>query len=256
MGGTFGPNTVFGEGQPNEEVIADNVHALVCLDSEGHLRWVRTKEELGVINERYFGYDLVPVRQIAVANDSNHFAIWAPTNSITIGDTIFADPGCCGIALVKYDEDGTIVWARHLRGSEESAPTLSLATDRRGHVYVGGAFRGASLEIEGVVLANYTPNDYKADGFAAHYDSDGNLVRAIHLSDRENEWIRSVAASLSGDFYVVGSLSGPNITVTIGNYNSPPTTGQVTMFLAKFGATSTARIPQAGIVERLELGAN
>ena len=74
--------------------------------------------------------------------------------------------------------------------------------------------------------------------------SEGNLVRAIHLSGRKNERIRSVAASPSGDFYVVGSLSAPNVTVTIGNYTSPPTTHKFTMFLAKFGATSTARKPQ------------
>ena len=84
--------------------------------------------------------------------------------------------------LTKFDPQGTFLWARMLDNHYVLSPG-GLEVAENGHVYVWGNFWGRYVEFEGVRLTQKEAEGY--DGFVAHYDESGHLVRALHLETTE-----------------------------------------------------------------------
>lgn len=220
LAGSFGRNSVLGEGQPNEFILADGDVAFFSLDAEGNLRWVLTRKELGT---EVAG--LYPVG-LAVDDDENLVVTWGGFNQY---------PGIQGTHIVtRIAADGELKWKRQIEHAGILHRFLDIATDHRGHAYIVGIF-SRSVSIEGITLTSL--KDLQPDGYVAHYDAQGQLFRVLHASGVGLQYFRTVAASPSGDIFVAGLFEG---SVKLGS-DSLTALGHAAsdMFVAKYGAITT-----------------
>ncbi len=136
---------------------------------------------------RAFAGDYVPTPEsIRLDRSGNMYVLWrkktanaALFNSLTVSDTTLHRRQEAYIyALTKFDARGTLLWARRLDNHYVLYPG-GLEVAENGHVYVWGNFWGRYVEFEGVRLTQKEAEGF--DGFVAHYDESGHLVRALHL---------------------------------------------------------------------------
>ena len=225
LAGSFGQNSILGEGQPNEFIMADNDVAFLSLDEAGNLRWALTRTELGIGSTALFPVGL------AVDAEENLVVTWKDFRSF---------PGLHGEFLVtRISAEGNLLWTRQIEHAGIFHQFLDLATDKRGHAYVVGVF-SRSVSIESITLTS--PQDLQPDGYIAHFDADGKLLRVLQASGLGSQYFQTVATSPSGDVFVAGLFEG---TLALGS-DSLVARGSAAsdMFIAKYGAISTRlRLP-------------
>lgn len=220
LAGSFGPNSILGEGQPNEFVMANHDVAFFSLDDAGILRWALTKTELG------FGSTALNPVGLAVDTEENLVVTW---RDWTAG---FGRHG--EYVVTRISTEGNLLWTRQIEHAGIFHRFLDLATDKRGHAYVVGVF-SRSVTIEGITITSL--QDLQPDGYIAHYDADGKLLRVLHASGFGSQYFRTVAASPSGDIFIAGLFEG---MVRLGS-DTLVTRGRAAsdIFIAKYGAIST-----------------
>ncbi len=217
LGGQFLDGAVFGEGQPNEvRFTQEEVHyALASFTAEGDLRWVHTLSDLGI--ERY----TFLFHRLAV-DAAGHLLIgWRGTRT-------------GAASITKLSQDGALLWGQQLLA--DKVRISSITTDAMGHVYVGGSFSGGSLRLGDTVLH---PPDHaqpqEEDGFVAHYDAEGNLRWAGHVTGAGEQDITAIAVGPSGDLYVTGKFEG---TLYLGPEKLEHRGAGSNMFVAKYDAST------------------
>ena len=240
--------------------------------SDGVLQRIQTLNDLGISYKptfstlrnnmgliyRLFAFSYVAIpKSIRLDKSGNMYTLWrkrtadaALFNSLTVGDTTLHRRQEVHIyVLTKFDAQGTFLWARRLDNHYEVSPG-GLEVAENGHVYVWGIFQGRYAEFEGVRLTQEEAEGL--DGFVAHYDERGHLVRALHLETTGDTWdyIETLAIGASGDVFVTGSfradraILGPDTLYARGEGN---------LFIAKYGATPLSSEPSAevpsGVIE-------
>jgi gliding motility-associated-like protein len=110
-----------------------------------------------------------------------------------------------GFFIVKYNQEGTVVWARFGDGSY-NGQGVGLALDSDGSIYVGGTFSHV-LYLEDTTLHGA----HQSKGFLVKYSSGGELLWAKNLGNNEsNSWDIGglVAVDKDDNVYVSGGFSG------------------------------------------------
>ena len=113
-----------------------------------------------------------------------------------------------------------------------------------------GLFRGRYAEFEGVRLTQEEAEGL--DGFVAHYDESGHLVRALHLETTGDtgDYIETLAIGASGDVYVSGSFGADRAILGADTLYAR---GKGNLFIAKYGAMSLSSEPSdevpSGVIE-------
>ncbi|MBK7966766.1 MAG: T9SS type A sorting domain-containing protein [Bacteroidetes bacterium] len=138
--------------------------------------------------------------------------------------------------IAKYTSSGALTWVISM-GSTGADRVYAIDVDANGNVYVTGNF---SLTVDfdpGPGLLNFTSIG-GLDIFMAKYNSNGNLVWANSIGNTNTEISESIALDASGNFYVGGEFSSPNLdldaganTLTVNNGN---TTVTYDPFLVKY----------------------
>lgn len=151
------------------------------------------------------------------------------TNSLTNLDTTgYTDD----LFLVKYDNDGNVLWAKRAGGNYEDV-AYSVATDKNGNAFVTGYFIDYTMSFDSIIVTNIQAGyDYI---FLAKYNASGDAL-----------WAKGAGGGIDyDDAYAVATDEGGNVFVT-GRFNSPTITfDSITlintwffgdMFLAKYDA--------------------
>ena len=230
--------------------------------SDGALQRIQTLNDLGISYTPSFSAlrnNLRPIyglfansyvarpRSIRFDKSGNMYALWRKSavddwviNTLTVGDTtLHRREEAYMYVLSKFDPQGAFLWARMLDNHYVLHPA-GLEVAENGHVFVWGNFWGRYVEFEGVRLTQKEAEGY--DGFVAHYDESGQLVRALHLEttgDTE-DFIEGVAIGTSGDVYVSGSFQADRAILGADTLYAR---GQGNLFIAKYGATSLSSEP-------------
>ena len=216
------------------------------------------RNDLGPIYRAFAGDYVARPTSIRLDRSGNMYALWVKStvddwgiNTLTVGDTTLTaqDEARNLNVLTKFDAQGTFLWARRL-DSHYVLSSGGLEVAENGHVYVWGFFRGRHAEFEGVQLMQDEAEGY--DGFVAHYDESGHLVRALHLETTGDtgDFIEVLGIGASGNVYVVGSFGADRAILGADTLYAR---GKGNLFIAKYGATPlssepTAEVP-SGVIE-------
>lgn len=149
------------------------------------------------------------------------------------GHTIQANGGI-DIFLTKYDNDGNVLWARHMGGTQTDV-AQALDVDSVGNVYITGSFVDAA-NFGGISLVS--TNTAYQEIFVAKYDTDGNSVWANYaLVPYAGNYANGtgIVSDRMGDIYITGyfqySISfGEDTLSNAGNHG---------LFLAKYDSNGT-----------------
>ena len=251
-----------GELPPSLSAAEDGVVLAHYGSSDGALQRIQTLNDLGIsyipsfstlrnhmgpIFRAFAGDYVATPESIRLDKSGNEYVLWRKTtadaalfNSLTVGDTTLHRRQEAYIyALTKFDAQGTFLWARRLNNHYVLYPG-GMEVAENGHVYVWGNFWGRYVEFEGVRLTQDEAEGY--DGFVAHYDESGHLVRALHLEttgDGEH-FVEALGLGASGDVYVGGRFGADRAILGADTLYAR---GEGNLFIAKYGATSLSSEP-------------
>jgi uncharacterized delta-60 repeat protein len=163
----------------------------VSIDSSGNI----------IVVGRYFSTSL------------NIFAANGSTVSFTL-----ANDGSYDAFVVKYDSNGTPLWARRLGGTNNQF-TQSVSTDSSGNIVVAGYYSSDPLNIYAAdgTTVSFTLANASTDSYVVKYDSSGTPLWARRLGGTLSDTAQSVSVDSSGNIVVAGSYSSNPLNIYAAN---------------------------------------
>ena len=188
-------------------------------DAQGNNVWV---QRVGGNAEEESG-------SIAVDDRGNSYVTGQFSGEINFGTVTLQNPNAwLDTFIAKYDSNGSLVWAKHIRGTDDYASAKPISLDYLGNAYVAGSF-GRTVDFGSETL---TASDLY-DLFIAKYDPDGNLVWVQQISDNTSQEVNDIATLgnvlyLTGDFHATASFGSTTVT----------SAGGTDIFLAAFDTSN------------------
>jgi hypothetical protein len=214
----FGGNTLFSTNPNNSQS-----GYLVKFDPNGNVLWARDFHPDWNVNPR----------DIAIANDNSIYVTGRFRNNMTFaGNTITSSADVQSLFLLKYDQEGTELWAQTII-SPDGAVTAgqSVDVDDLGNVYVGGWGRNGGATFAGSTVTTSGIYVFK-------YDQNGTELLMAHGSSSSNSTIlMSIEVDASG-VYVTGRQHG---SMDVGNGVSSTTDEAGDVYLVKFDSNGNAQ---------------
>ncbi len=157
-------------------------------DSSGNFLWVKGAAGTGS-----------DISNAIVATNSGDAYVtgYFSSPSIIFGNDTLFNYGNRDFFLVKYDNDGNVVWAKHAGGSGMDWG-YGLTLDSSGNVYVAGYSASATMTFDSLVL---TGSISPANLFIAKYDTSGNVL-----------WVKKYSNGVSPYSIVLDSLNNMYVT--------------------------------------------
>jgi hypothetical protein len=157
----------------------------------------------------------------AMDQDGNTIAIGQLHGNAVFGSQSLADTGSY---VVKYRDNGSMVWAKPLRNAIAAAVYV---TDS-GDIYITGSFRG-TLQLDTFKSMSKGGSDI----FIAHYDSNGHVRKLLSYGGKGNETGAAVALNSRNILIVAGTFDS---TLTFG-INTLKSSGGRDIFLVTLDTT-------------------
>ena len=151
----------------------------------------------------------------ALANDvlGNVYAVGVQfgTSNFSYGNGVYAQgTASANPILIKYDSNGTALWARTINTGSNDSRFTSVAIDISGNIYAAGFQQGSGIYTYGDgVIAQGSSSNYE-NAVLVKYDSNGTALWARTVSTGNyNSEFNDVAIDIFGNIYVAGwQLSG------------------------------------------------
>ena len=146
------------------------------------------------------------VGNIYVAGFFHSTTIIFGTDTLTNTNTDFSTD----IFLVKYNTNGSVLWAKNAGGSGTDEVS-SIALDTSGNAYVSGYFNSGTINFGTFSLINDYYNNSAYDLFLTKYDANGNVLWAKSAGGTVSDEAFSVAVNPSGNIYLAGWFNSPSL---------------------------------------------
>jgi len=206
---------------------------LVKYNSSGTAQWARTVSE-GYYNSIFYA--------VAVDSSGNVYAAGYQTGSgnYTYGTGISLEgrSGSSRVVLVKYDSNGTTLWARTDSAGSGDSDFFAVAVDSSGNVYAAGQQYGTgtyTYDVGVVARGNADGNNV----VLVKYNSDGTALwaRSVTVSqiNSTSSHFNAVTVDLSGNVYAAGEQWGSSFT-----YGTGISTQGNSAVLVKYNSDGTA----------------
>jgi type IX secretion system substrate protein len=192
---------------------------LVRLDSDGNYKW-------GVGAPTNFLY------KTEVAADPYGyvylFSSYVP--NLTVGGySLSATSESCFCA--KIDSSGNVVWLKNIG---DSASFYACASDGSGNLYLTGTYFGHSITLGSTTLTSNSTAPNRWNIFLCKMDTSGKILWAQNIGGNNDDYCMGLAATNTGDVYVMGTYSSASITIG-STVLANPTAGAIAYgFLAKY----------------------
>ena len=147
--------------------------------------------------------------------------------------------------IVKYDSNGTLLWARRIGGTGSDS-IISGSIDSSGNIIVTGLYSASPLNIfaaDGTTVSFTLTSSGTFDTYLVKYDSNGTLLWARRMGGGNRVDPFSVSTDLSGNIILVGtfnlspmnfySADGTTVSFTLNNKSS------VNTFIVKYNSSGT-----------------
>ncbi len=196
---------------------------LVKYDQAGNVVWA--KREGGNSNEYVY----------SVACDASGVYVTGAyeSTSITFGTSTFTNTFRNSF-IVKYDTNGTVLWADSPQGiSFDGSFGFSVTTDGAGNVFAAGSFVSDSVIFGTNILLNLIGTH---DIYIVKYSSSGSVLWARRAGGAGNDFPYSIAADATGSIYITGLYQFDPIGFDSDTLSNA---GGYDYFIAKFDANGT-----------------
>ena len=120
-------------------------------------------------------------------------------------------------ALVKYDSNGTIMWAKTCSDGKYS--TSSIAIDSQGSSYISGTSICPQIHFGNTFMNNSGSND----STITKYDSNGNEVWGKMVGGASDEYGAKTVLDQNNNAFLLGSFMSNSINFGIGTLNNAGT---------------------------------
>lgn len=190
---------------------------VVKCDAAGNVLWA--KKSGGTGDDRAYSI-------AADASGNSYVSGYFASASLTFGLPTLTNSGNTDLYIVKYDPDGTALWARSATGSGFDY-AYSVAADNAGNSYLTGNFNGATLTFGANVLTKAA----NIDIFVVKYSSAGTVLWTNRAGVSSDNVASSVAVDAQGNCYAAGYFKGTSLvfdTATLIN------AGNADMYLVKY----------------------
>ena len=190
---------------------------VIKCDENGSLKWAKTIN--GTNSEFVYSVDSTTDGGVIVGGTFG-------SSNVDLGEgVILTNHGSTGSTdglIIKYDENGNLVWTKAIGGTTSEAIYSVDATNDEG-IIVGGNFYGEDIDLEnGITLVN----NGLSDGMIIKYDSNGNTKWAKTIGGTSTEYVYSVKETRLGEYVVGGYFNssridlGNELILTVnGNYD-------------------------------------
>ena len=156
--------------------------------------------------------------------------------TITFGTTTLINYWSNDIFIVKYNSEGTVLWAKSTSVNYNFKST-SVSADFSGNVYVIGSFNSSTLTFGTTILTNV--NVGFVDFFIVKFSSDGTVLWAKSAGGIRDDIGKSVSTDASGNIYVTGSFGSSAITFGTTTLTNTGDNGYKDVFITKYAPDGT-----------------
>lgn len=117
----------------------------------------------------------------------------------------FTSNGGHDIFIIKYDNSGSVLWAKSLGGNDDDGSTV-VKTDQDGNVFVCGIFRNTIDLDPNAGVENFISNG-STDVFILKLDPNGNFMWAKKFGGSTFDNVTGLAINLSNELFITGTFS-------------------------------------------------
>jgi hypothetical protein len=199
----------------------DNDVFIVKYDSTGNVLWANS---FGGNNDD---------RGKAVATDAagnvyltGHFE----SDTMILGSTQLFTQGLGDLFVIKYDANGSILWAKSAGGNSQDFP-YDIAVDQGSNCYIAGRFSSSSLTLG----ANTFIQQGNIDLFIVKYDAAGNVAWSKAEGGGGADEAFGIEVDHAGNIFVAGEFIS---SITIGT-TTLTSAGTSDIFIAKYNPSGT-----------------
>jgi hypothetical protein len=231
VGGGFTGNANF-NGTADNMISNGGQDAFVAkFDNTGDLLWDIPFGGLGTSTNE-------TVNAVAVDNANNVYVTGVYYGTIDVDPqptvSYLISNGQSDVFVIKYDANGSLVWAKSMGGSQWEAAN-EVVVDGSGNVYVTGLFYGTGDYDPGAGTTNLVSNG-NYDVFVTKLDSNGDLVWANSFGSSADDYGNSIAVDASGNVIVGGYFQGTVDFDPGTGTDNLSSAGVKDMFVAKYDA--------------------
>jgi len=182
-----------GEMYFDDETIISNGHFDIFtarFNNDGNVIWV---------NNSGGNLDDKPTPSAVAIDGSNNVYLsgYFKEESDFNGNTLFSN-GMMDIYLVKYDQDGNVVWVKNEGGTDDERVYGISQYNHR--IYLTGYFNGSSVFDNSIVLTSQGAKDI----FVGCYNTDGNFLWADRHGGQGDDWAFQIVNDESDGYYITG----------------------------------------------------
>ena len=142
----------------------------------------------------------------------------------------FTNRGCVDLFLIKYTENGDVLWARTIGGVKNDNLTAMVVDAAQNIVFIGNT--------NTIALFETTTNDliiqsHEKSLLLAKYNPQGNKIWTANIGATGNNFSRSITLDKSGYLYVAGNYAGQADLNPEPGVQQGPKAAVMDLFLAK-----------------------
>lgn len=231
----YGANAVFsGDTVLNDTIGGSTDFFVAKYNNAGTIQWALS--DGGTKNEY--------ANSIAVDASGNVYVAGSFTsNTMTIGlSTLLNDTtnASSDMFLVKYDSNGTPVWAKSGGGKDDDYGT-AVAVDAGGSCWVTGYFWSKQFNLGALVLNNADASGNKTDIFLINYNNAGVQQSAIRAGGNKSEEANDIALDAGSNPIITGTFSGNTSTFGSLTVTNDTTNGSTDIFVVKYNTTAVSQ---------------
>ena len=153
------------------------------------------------------------------------------SSTLVVGNDTLQSAGLNDLLLVKYDQNGSVVWA-HSNGGNGMDYGNKIQSDNNGYLYLTGNFSSPSITFGTTTL--FAIGTSKS--FTVKYDYDGNTVWAIGTDYQSFDQSKCVTVDDVGNVYTAGIYYYSSVIIgtdTLANQ------GNSDIYLAKYNSSGS-----------------
>jgi hypothetical protein len=165
--------------------------ALILFDKNGSVLWAKKLE----VSKRLFFQNVIQL---------------SDGNFVACGATLTAENDAKDFLLLKFDEDGNLLWAKTY-GGEKQDSFLSLCESSDG----GAVVVGRSTSSDGDIEENFGSGDLEyGDAIIAKFDKDGNKEWIKNFGGSGDDRLRGVIRISDNEYIAVGVTTSDDHDIT------------------------------------------